>query len=68
MSLNQPITKRQLGVALIAAGMLIIVGVLAYDVLKHHAIGDRFQLVAFVLSALLLLFGVALLPLGANPA
>ena len=68
MLLSQPITKRQLGAALIAAGLLVIGGVLTYDALKHHAIGDRFQLVALAVGAVLIGFGAALLPLGANPA
>ena len=68
MPLNRPITKRLLGALLIAAGILIAAGVLVYDVIKHHAVGDRFQLAALVLSALLVFMGVALLPLGAIPA
>ncbi len=68
MLLNQPISKRQLGAALIAAGVLVIGGVLTYDVVKHHAIGDRFQLVALAVGALLMFFGAALLPLGAHSA
>ncbi|MHB8630128.1 MAG: hypothetical protein ACYDBJ_17175 [Aggregatilineales bacterium] len=68
MPLNHPITKRQLGAALIAAGVLVIGGVLAYDALKHHAIGDRFQLVALAVGALLTFFGAVLLPMGTDPA
>jgi hypothetical protein len=68
MSFKQEITKRQLGAVLITAGILIIGGVLAYDVLKRHAVGDRLQLFALAIGALLMFLGMALLPLGANPA
>ena len=68
MDLNRPITKRQVGALLIAVGILIVAGVFAYDILKHHPIGDRFQLAALALGALLAFMGTTLLPFGATPA
>jgi len=62
------ITKRQLGAALMAIGVVVIGGVFAYDLLKRHAIGDRFQLVGLALGVLLVFLGIALLLLGADPA
>ena len=61
------ITKRHLGLLFIALGVVISGGVLAYDVLKHHAIGERLQLIALVGALLIGLLGATLLPLGDAP-
>ena len=60
-------TKRYFGLVLIAAGLLLAGGVLLYDLLKHHAIGERFQLLALVGAVLIVLLGATLLPLGDKP-
>jgi len=61
------VTKRYFGMMLIAVSGLLVTGVLVYDLLKHHTIGERFQLLAFVGAAMIGLLGVLLLPLGDNP-
>jgi len=61
------ITKRHLGLGFIVTGALIISGVLAYDLLKHHAVGERLQLVALVAAVLIGILGATLVPLGDHP-
>lgn len=61
------ITKRHLGLLFIALGLLMIGGIVAYDILKHHAVGERLQLVALGGALVIGLLGATLLPLGDTP-
>ena len=61
------ITKRHLSLVFIAVGMVMIGGVLAYDLLKHQPLGERFQLVTLGGGVLIGLLGMLLLPLGNEP-
>ncbi len=62
--LAEPIRKRHLGIALILAGILGIVGVLAFDVLRHHPLSGAYQGAALLGGVLLMLLGATLIPLG----
>jgi len=62
------ITKRQIGLLAIAAGVLTIGGLAGYDVLRHHPIGQRLQLVVLIVAVGAIAIGATLLPLGDRPA
>jgi len=66
--LNKPITKRQLGVLLIMVGVIAAAALLGYDLLRHHPIGDRVQPLALLGTALIIMLGATLIPLGNRPA
>ncbi len=63
------VTKRQLGLVLVAAGIVVIVGTLAVEWINSGP--TRFgtmQKMALLLGALWAVTGVTLLPLGSRPA
>ncbi len=63
-------TKRGLGVLLLVAGILAIVGILAVDVLdigREGGIGPA-QRIALGLGIATAVFGLTLIPLGNDPA
>jgi hypothetical protein len=64
------ITKRMLGIALIAMGMVIVIGTFAVDLFgvgKWGRIGPS-QRLAIAGGVLIALVGVTLIPLGDRPA
>ncbi len=67
---DAPLTKRQLGWLMLAAGAALAVLTLAADLVgagRFNGLGPA-QQPALGLGLLLLLFGVTLLPLGDRPA
>lgn len=69
-SREDPITKRQLGIAMSIIGAVGIVGVLAIDVLqigRQGGIGPA-QALALFLFVVTLIVGLTLIPLGDVPA
>ncbi len=67
---ENPITKRQLGIALAIIGALGIVAILAIDLLqigKQGGIGPA-QAFALLITTLTLIIGLTLIPLGDAPA
>lgn len=68
--LEKPITKRQLGLLLILAGVAGVVAPFAIDVMgagQYQGIGPT-QRLMLLAALLLLLLGLTLLPLGDRPA
>lgn len=64
------VTKRQLGLALIALAIVAVVGSFIYDFLgggQFSGIGPA-QRLALIAAGLVALIGVSLLPLGDRPA
>ena len=64
------ITKRWLGIGLAAAGLLLILALLAVDLLEagdYQGIGPAQQL-GLLLGGSVLLIGLTLIPLGDRPA
>lgn len=64
------ITKRQLGIFFLIAGVLAAVGILAIDILnagREGGIGPA-QAAALAAAILLALVGLTLIPLGDDPA
>ena len=61
------ITKRMLGWLAMAAGVLTIGGLVVYDLLRHHSIGQRLQLVALAIAVIAIVVGISLLPLKDHP-
>ncbi len=61
------ITKRQLGLLFITAGVMVIAGVLIFDLLRHHEFGGAYQWAAIAGGGLLSVLGATLLPLGDDP-
>ena len=64
------ITKRQLGIGLMAIGSLAIIGTLAIDLIgagNFNGIGPS-QRTALIAGAVVILGGISLLPLGNHPA
>jgi hypothetical protein len=64
------VTKRHLGILLLAVGLIAIVGVLAVDLLgagEFSGIGPA-QTWALIGGALVVLLGLSLIPLGDRPA
>lgn len=64
------ISKRQLGIALLAAGALAVVAVLAIDLIgagEFNGIGPA-QKAALAAGGLIALLGLSLIPLGDRPA
>jgi hypothetical protein len=69
-SFDAPLTKRQLGWLVLSAGALLMLASLAADFLgagRFAGLGPA-QLQALGAGALLILFGLTLLPLGDRPA
>lgn len=64
------ITKRQLGLLFIAAGVVGFVGIIALDALLGRAVGDfgPTQLLTLAGCVALVVVGLSLLPLGGRPA
>lgn len=68
--LNQPLTKRRLGILLFVLGSLGVAAIFIMDRLnlgREGGIGPA-QLAALVVLALLALIGLTLIPLGDSPA
>jgi len=64
------ITKRQLGLLLLAVGLLAFAGVLSIDLIdagREGGIGPA-QRIALALAALIALIGLTLIPLKDDPA
>ncbi len=69
-SRDYTVTKRQLGIAFVAIGIVGILGVLAIDILqvgRQGGIGPAQAFALFVMVALLIV-GLTLIPLGDAPA
>ena len=69
-SSNFTISKRQLGIALCALGVLAFIGLIALDFVgggREGGIGPA-QRSAIILSIVLAIFGATLIPLGDKPA
>ena len=67
---DSPVTKRQLGVALLFIGLAGVIALLAIDVIdagRPGGIGPA-QSLALAIMALLALVGLALIPRGDAPA
>ncbi len=62
------VTKRQLGLFFIAGGVLGVLGVPLFDLIRHHAFGGAFQIGALLGSLLIGMVGATLIPLGGQPA
>jgi hypothetical protein len=63
------VTKRQLGIVLVAAGIAIVVGTLAVEWINSEpARFGTMQKMALLLGTLGAAIGVTLLPLGTRPA
>lgn len=70
LSDNFTVSKRQLGIALCAIGVLAFVGLLGLDLIgggREGGIGPT-QRAAIALSLVLAIFGATLIPLGDKPA
>ncbi len=68
--LNKTLTKRQLGILLLAAGLLGFVGIIAIDLVdigREGGIGPA-QRIALGLMIALALLGLTLIPLKDTPA
>lgn len=68
--LNQPLTKRQLGILLVIGGMVGFIGVLSIDIIdagREGGIGPA-QQIALGLMFLTALIGLTLIPLKDTPA
>jgi hypothetical protein len=68
--MQTPLTKRQLGLLLMFAGLLGFVAILGIDILdvgREGGIGPA-QQIALAGSLALALFGLTLIPLGDTPA
>jgi hypothetical protein len=64
------ITKRQLGIGLMAIGFLALIGTLAIDLIgagNFNGIGPS-QRTALIVGAVVILVGFTLLPFGNHPA
>ncbi|MDW8326387.1 MAG: hypothetical protein RMK99_07460 [Anaerolineales bacterium] len=63
---DAPLTKRQLGLLLVAGGLIAALTVLLVDVLRASAFAGLgpAQLLALGVCALIILLGLSLLPLG----
>jgi len=69
-SRDYTVTKRQLGIALVAIGLVGILGFLAIDIIpvgRQGGIGPA-QAFALFVMVVLLLVGLTLIPLGDAPA
>ena len=62
------ITKRTLGVLLLAAGIVGLVGVFAIDIVRSSANFGPTQQLGLLASIGLIFTGISLLPLGNRPA
>ncbi|MBC8170834.1 MAG: hypothetical protein H7X77_04160 [Anaerolineae bacterium] len=64
------LTKRQLGILLLAGGLIILIGLLALDTIfggRDGGIGPA-QRLALICAGLIALIGLSLIPLGDTPA
>lgn len=64
------LTKRQLGILLLAGGLVIFIGLLALDTIfsgRDGGIGPA-QRLALICAAVVALIGLSLIPLGNTPA
>jgi hypothetical protein len=67
---DPPLTKRQLGLLILAGGILLAVGTLVVNLLglgRFNGFGPAKQL-ALLGAGLIVLFGLSLIPLGNRPA
>jgi hypothetical protein len=67
---NFTFTKRQLGILLLAGGLIILIGLLALDTIftgRDGGIGPA-QRLALICAGLTALIGLSLIPLGDTPA
>jgi hypothetical protein len=67
---DPPLTKRQLGLLILAAGILLAAGTLAVNILglgHFNGFGPAKQL-ALLGAGAVILFGLSLVPLGDRPA
>lgn len=62
------ITKRMLGILLIAAGIAGLVGVFAIDAIRSRSDFGPSQQLGLLASIGMLIVGISLLPLGNRPA
>lgn len=60
-------TKRHFGLLLLALALLIGGGLIFYDLIRHHDLGQRLQVVALAGALLIGVIGLTLLPLGDTP-
>lgn len=70
LSLPAMVTKRQLGVLFILAGLAVIIGSFAVDLIgagQFQGIGPA-QRRALILAGLAIVLGITLWPLGSKPA
>jgi len=67
---DKHLTKRELGILCVGAGLLAFVGVLALDLIRSSTEGGigPAQRIALVLAVILVLLGLSLLPLGDDTA
>lgn len=64
------VTKRHLGLFLLAAGLTAFIAILAADMMgagRHHGLGPVQQL-ALIAAALIAVLGISLIPFGDRPA